>query len=413
MQDRVETSIPGREPIELVAFYDELRDYYAQCELETKRWFVDHVRADWSIFDVGANIGYYTILFSQLAPRGRVFAFEPTATAAMLRANLAHNNVGNAEIHEVALGATTGDRSDRIYRLWGTEGEVKTYPFYRLDDFIEQHRIDKVDCIKIDVDSFDFEVLRGAEQTLLRQNPIIVVELNHALAKRGQNAGEALAWLAERGYRKALVLDHDNFMLQRSDEAFAGLENCTSLQLLFRPPLRIDERMPDSAGTIVASSLIKAGRLENGAIAHAPARQANGVLMARLARRVLGRGSGLSAALAPLTFKDIVDVPIETAPASWSYALFLQLGAHPADSTLAIEIGVQVVAGKLGIAACGEDTSRFCSPERTLTAMAQPQRVVIKAPGKDIAGLMFRNVAHDGIRTLFKIVSLEARASSA
>ena len=168
MQDRVETSIPGREPIELVAYYDELRDYYAQCELETKRWFVDHVRPDWSIFDVGANIGYYTILFSQLAPRGRVFAFEPTATAAMLRANLAHNNVGNAEIHEVALGATTGERSDRIYRLWGTEGEVKTYPFYKLDDFIEQHRIDKVDCIKIDVDSFDFEVLRGAEQTLLR-----------------------------------------------------------------------------------------------------------------------------------------------------------------------------------------------------------------------------------------------------
>jgi len=105
MQDRVETSIPGREPIELVAYYDELRDYYAQCELETKRWFVDHVRADWSIFDVGANIGYYTILFSQLAPHGRVFAFEPTATAAMLRANLAHNNVGNAEIHEVAFSA--------------------------------------------------------------------------------------------------------------------------------------------------------------------------------------------------------------------------------------------------------------------------------------------------------------------
>ena len=169
MQDRVETSIPGREPIELVAYYDELRDYYAQCELETKRWFVDHVRPDWSIFDVGANIGYYTILFSQLAPRGRVFAFEPTVTAAMLRANLEHNKVGNAEIHEVALGATTGDRSDRIYRLWGTDGEVKTYPFYKLDDFIEQHRIDRVDCIKIDVDSYDFEVLRGAEQTLLRQ----------------------------------------------------------------------------------------------------------------------------------------------------------------------------------------------------------------------------------------------------
>ena len=167
------------------------------------------------MFDIGANVGYYTILFSQLAPRGRVFAFEPTATAEMLRANLRHNKVENAEIHEVALAATTGEREDRIYRLWGTDGEVRTWPFSSLDDFIERHRIERVDCLKIDVDSFDFDVLRGAERTLAERDPVIVVELNHALARRNQSVGEALAWLARRGYRKALVLDNDNFMLQR------------------------------------------------------------------------------------------------------------------------------------------------------------------------------------------------------
>ena len=165
-RDPVETTIPGRDPIELVAYYEEFRDYYPYCELETKRWFVEHVRADWWIFDIGANVGYYTILFSQLAPAGRVFAFEPTATAEMLRANLRHNGVGNAEVHEVALAATTGEREDRIFRLWGTDGEVKTWPFYTLDDFIARHGIERVDCLKIDVDSFDFEVLRGAERTL-------------------------------------------------------------------------------------------------------------------------------------------------------------------------------------------------------------------------------------------------------
>ena len=144
-----------------------------------------------------------------------MFAFEPTATAEMLRANLRHNKVGNAEIHEVALAATTGEREDRIYRLWGTDGEVKTWPFSSLDDFIARHRIERVDCLKIDVDSFDFEVLRGAERTLAERDPVIVVELNHALARRNQGVGEALAWLARRGYRKALVLDNDNFMLQR------------------------------------------------------------------------------------------------------------------------------------------------------------------------------------------------------
>ena len=105
MPDRVETLIPGRDPIELVAFYEEFRSYYPLCELETKRWFVEHIRPDWWVFDVGANIGYYTILFAQLAPQGRVFAFEPTTTAAMLRTNLSHNAIANAEVHEIALGA--------------------------------------------------------------------------------------------------------------------------------------------------------------------------------------------------------------------------------------------------------------------------------------------------------------------
>jgi FkbM family methyltransferase len=416
MPDRVETAIPGRDSIELVSFYDEFRDYYAHCELETKRWFVEHIRPDWWIFDVGANIGYYTILFAQLAPGGRVFAFEPTTTAAMLHANLLHNNIKNAEIHEVALGATTGEQLDRIYRLWGTEGEVKTYPFYKLDDFIGRHRIERVDCIKIDVDSFDFEVLRGAEQTLLTKNPVVVVELNHALAKRDQSAGEALAWLAQHGYRKALVLDHDNFVLQRGGDALAGLSGHASLELLFQRPPRIDEKLPPSAGTVVGPSFVKSAQLQNGAIAHPLAAEANASIVARLAQKVRlpwDRIFKLAASRARLTFHDIIDSPIETTAIRWSHVLVLQLDAQAPDIRLTIEVGVQVIDGKLGIAVCGDDSSRLSSPERALAAMPELQRVVIKAQGKDANSLVFRNVAPDGTRTLFKVISIEARKSIA
>jgi FkbM family methyltransferase len=404
MPDRVETAIPGREPIELVSFYEEFRDYYAQCELETKRWFVEHIRPDWWIFDVGANVGYYTILFAQLAPRGRVLAFEPTPTAAMLRSNLKHHNVQNAEVHEVALGATTGEKQDRIYRLWGSEGEVKTYPFYKLDDFVDRHRIERVDCIKIDVDSFDFDVLRGAEQTLLHRNPVIVVELNDALAKRNQRAGEALAWLAQRGYRKALVLDHENFMLQRGADAFSALSGHTGLELLFQRPRPTDERMMATAGTPVGTSFVKTVELQNGAVARLPEAAANGSIVTRLARKV-----GLLAPPAQLAFNDIVNVPIETPAVSWSYALVLQLDVPVPDSTLTIEVGVEVIEGKLSIAAYGEDSARFCTPERFLAAMPDLQRVVIKVQSKDIRHLVFRSGALDGITTLFKIMSIEAR----
>jgi FkbM family methyltransferase len=406
MVDKIETTIPGREPIELVSFYEEFRDYYPLCELETKRWFVDHVGPDWWIFDVGANVGYYTILFSRLAPQGRVFAFEPTTTVMMLRENLKHNNVQNAEVHEIALGLTTGDREDRIYRVWGTEGEVKTYPFYRLDDFVSEHAIRRIDCIKIDVDSFDFEVLRGAERTLLRHSPVIVVELNHQLERRKQSVGEALEWLARRGYGKALVLDrYDNFVLQRDPDAFVEQDVVARIELLFPRPVRIDERMPESAGRPLAKAIVKTAALHHGAVA-ALRTGAKPALRSLLWRLVGGWGSvGHRPAIA---VRDIVGVPIETTTVQWDYSLVLSVAPPAAEGTLTLEVGVEVMEGKLGIAVAGEDESRFSVPERVLIAMPGVQHTVIKVGIQHIRSLIFRNAAADGDRTRFTVVSVQA-----
>jgi FkbM family methyltransferase len=400
MTDRIETTIPGRAPIELVSFYEEFRDYYPLCELETKQWFVDHVRPDWWIFDIGANVGYYTILFSQLAPKGRVFAFEPTRTAAMLRANLEHNKVENAEVHEIALGLTTGSREDRIYRLWGTEGEVQTYPFYRLDDFIDQHAIQRVDCLKIDVDSFDFEVLRGAERTLLEHSPTIVVELNHALQRRQQSVAQALSWLAAHGYRRALVLDrYDNFVLQRGPEALAGQTVATSVELLFPPPLRIDERTPSSAVEPVATSFIASAWLDNGAVAER--------LSSSFPQHLVGKRR--VSAPAAMDFDEIAAMSIETTGVQWDYALVLSVQPAMDDGLLTIEVGVEVAEGMLGIAIAGEDISRISRPERVLVAMTGRQYVVFKVPTRNVRSVIFRNVAPDDARTRFTVVSVQAR----
>src|SRR2546421_555676 len=79
------TEIPDRAPIRLDRFYQEFVWYYPQCEMQTKAWCVKHIGPDWVVIDAGANIGYYSILFSQLAPKGRIFSFEPTKTVEMLR----------------------------------------------------------------------------------------------------------------------------------------------------------------------------------------------------------------------------------------------------------------------------------------------------------------------------------------
>src|SRR5690349_13400305 len=102
------TNIPDRPPIRLVQYYPEFSWYYPNCEMVTKRWWVKNTQPDWVILDCGANVGYYSILFSQLAPQGKIFAFEPTDTVAMLAANLADNAVANVDVHKLALGAKSG-----------------------------------------------------------------------------------------------------------------------------------------------------------------------------------------------------------------------------------------------------------------------------------------------------------------
>lgn len=229
------SNVPGRPPIDLPAYYENFAWYYPNCELQTKAWFVQHAQPDWVYLDCGANIGYYTILFSQLSPQGHVHAIEPTVTADMLDTNLRHHRCPNVSVHRKAVGRYSGPREDKIFRVWGQPPEVMTYDFTTIDDMVAQLGLARVDCLKIDVDSFDFEVLQGAEETLRRFDPWLVVELNHALGQRGQSNMAALDWLVERGYRESLVLDFDNFITRRSTPPSA-LAPQRSLTLHFPAP---------------------------------------------------------------------------------------------------------------------------------------------------------------------------------
>lgn len=209
------TSIPGLPDIELPAFYDNFAWYYLRCELQTKEWFVRNAEPDWIYIDCGANIGYYSILFSRLSPNGLVHAVEPTSTADMLEINVRHNNAGNVAIHRVALGETSVRKEDSIFRIWGESPQKSEYQFVTVDDLVYGNKISKVDCIKIDVDSFDFEVLKGASRTLSEFDPWIVIELNNSLAFRRSTPREVLLWLKDKGYGSGMVFDKENFIFKR------------------------------------------------------------------------------------------------------------------------------------------------------------------------------------------------------
>jgi len=147
------------------------------------------------VLDIGANIGSHTLPLAQLVEQdGRVLAFEPTCFAIdKLRANAALNPdlQPRIEVCQLMLVARTADAIEgAIYSSWPLTETEDLHEQHRgrlmstegakavtLDEFLSQRSIDRINFIKIDVDGNEPAVLAGAEETLKRHKPKILMEL--------------------------------------------------------------------------------------------------------------------------------------------------------------------------------------------------------------------------------------------
>ena len=140
------------------------------------------VKPGMRIVDVGANIGYYLLLFEQLAgPEASIVAIEPSrVNLAELKLNIERNGLRNVQLHEVALGNKSGEawlaESINSYVVPNGEGSYRV-PVQTLDELV----IGRVDFLKIDVDGYEGAVLDGARRVLERDRPIVFLEFHPLL----------------------------------------------------------------------------------------------------------------------------------------------------------------------------------------------------------------------------------------
>lgn len=129
----------------------------------------------------------------------------------MLTSNISHYDINNVILNKKALGEKTGNIEDNIYRIWGQNPEKQIYDFITIDDYYKQNNIQQLNLMKIDVDSYDFELLKGAVNTLKILKPIITIELNHALHLRNTTPQEVIDWLQNIGYKQINITDNENY----------------------------------------------------------------------------------------------------------------------------------------------------------------------------------------------------------
>lgn len=193
-------------------YYEFDKNWFLHAEINTRNFVQNFVKPNFTIIDAGAQIGMYTILFSKLAHNGKVYAFEPTDTVEFLKSNLIENNCNNVEIINKPLSSHVETKTDKIFKIWSKQIiDEKEFEFETIDNFVKSRNI-KVDLLKIDVDSYDYEVLIGSENTLREQSPYVIVELNHALEKRGYRKEQGIQFLQSLGYRQEYHYDEDNFL---------------------------------------------------------------------------------------------------------------------------------------------------------------------------------------------------------
>lgn len=183
-------------------YYGDINhEKYTEC-------FFKHVLKPGDVFvDVGANIGYFTRIASALVGGG-VHAFEPMPAAIrLLRENA--RDLKNVRLHEIALSNERGvcDFSIRKYGDTSSLGadiasataNIISVQTDTIDNVLKDEK--RIDVIKIDVEGYEYEVLKGALETIKSKRPLLYFEyIESYVSNRGFAIEDFKSLFAPLGY---------------------------------------------------------------------------------------------------------------------------------------------------------------------------------------------------------------------
>jgi FkbM family methyltransferase len=163
------------------------------------------------VFDVGTNMGFYTIWMSQFIGKGKIHSFEPdSGNFERLQQNIDLNNLQN---QVTANQAAASDQDAILSFTSGLDGEnhiadsdlknTVSIQSQKIDSYIQQYSItSSIAYMKVDVEGFEYAVLKGADNVLRnKQIEIIQLEINKTIVNSGKTIEDLLNLLIEYQYQ--------------------------------------------------------------------------------------------------------------------------------------------------------------------------------------------------------------------
>ena len=197
---------------------------FGNYELETQRAIAGHLEAGCVMYDIGANVGFFSLIGARIVGvEGRVYAFEPEAgNAASLRRNASLNDLDQIEVIEKAVWSESGTGA-LIVPSSGSEfsllsqvavepsPDAKEVELVAIDDLVTAGDLELPSLVKIDAQGAEAEILRGMADTLRRARPVVICELH-------ETGPEVLEVLTGLGY-EASAMDADDAATASPDDA--------------------------------------------------------------------------------------------------------------------------------------------------------------------------------------------------
>lgn len=179
-----------------------------EYEPELAACIVDRLDPERDAIDVGANVGFYSVLMARHMTSGRVLAIEPDPTARLLlEANLQRNGVAERVI--VFAGAAGDEQGvDLLQSVEGrpeysslgslvhpavvdSKGSELKVELQRLDDLVLAHSLDPA-LVKLDIEGAEHRALIGADSTIRKCRPALLLEISDLLLRAQGSSSKAL-----------------------------------------------------------------------------------------------------------------------------------------------------------------------------------------------------------------------------
>ena len=195
-------------------------------ETEVLNIFLDHIRPSDIIFDIGANIGLYTLPCALKANKGLVVAFEPVPMwFNRLQSNISLNSIRNVKIYNLGLFRNNQDSKITIKNICGSGmgSLINNYgeninlsnrlevnaQFINGDTFISENMIPLPNMIKIDVEGVELDVLFCLQKTI--NQPccrLILVEVHPQFMK--ESPDKIKKFLTNSGFQIKIIKERSN-----------------------------------------------------------------------------------------------------------------------------------------------------------------------------------------------------------